>query len=332
MSNRALIVLSAVLIALVILVNVGQRDTRESISAGQRFLPRLQNAVNDIDVVTIATAGNDTVATLERQADRWVVRERDGYPADVSKLREALIALAEARILEPKTANPSFYARLGVEPIELDDASGTAITLHGAAEPLTVILGDRAAGGQRFARLADDAESYLIDRDPTLPRSTGLWLDAEILDLPGDRVQAVTITHADGEIVRISKAAAAQTNFSVEPIPEGRELLYPGVAGTVGGAFRALSLEDVERIDEDVDVDEDVTVELRTFDGLVLTATGTRRGDQAWVSFRAAAEQEDRAEEAATLNGRLDGWRYRISTFQYEQMTRRMDDLLQAAA
>ena len=34
--------------------------------------------------------------------------------------------------------------------------------------------------------------------------------------------------------------------------------------------------------------------------------------------------------EAALLNERLGGWRFRIPSYQYSQMTRRMNDLLRA--
>jgi hypothetical protein len=338
MSNRALLILIAVLVALIVLANLGGRDT-PSIAAGERFLPQLATGIDDVERVTIARAGNETVATLERDGASWTVRERQEYPADATRIRDALIALTEARIVEPKTASARFYARLGVEPIELDTAAGIAITLEGLAQPLTVILGDTAPGGHRFARRADQAESYQIDRDPTLPRDTANWLTAEILDLAGERVRHVTITHADGEVVRLEKAEAGQMNFSVEPIPEGRELLYPGVGNTIGSALRALRLEDVERAADGFDAEVEVEVEYITFDGLVIRARGARRNGAAWAEFVASAaedlpaDQADaRQQEAGEINRRVAGWRFRIAPFQYEQLTRRMADLLQGSA
>jgi hypothetical protein len=336
MSNRALLILIAVLVALIVLANLGGRDT-PSIAAGERFLPQLATGVDDVERVTIARAGNETVATLERDGTSWTVRERQGYPADATRIRDALIALTEARIVEAKTASARFYARLGVESIELDTAAGTAIMLAGLAQPVTVILGDTAPGGHRFARRADQTESYQIDRDPTLPRDTANWLAPQILDLPGERIRQVTITHADGEVVRLEKADAGQMNFSVEPIPEGRELLYPGVGNTVGSALRALRLEDVERAADGFEAD--VEVEYIAFDGLVIRARGARRNGEAWAEFVASAagdlpaeQAEVRQQEADEINRRVAGWRFRIAPFQYEQLTRRMADLLQASA
>ncbi len=95
-----------------------------------------------------------------------------------------------------------------------------------------------------------------------------------------------------------------------------------------------LTLEDVER-DTD-DAGEKTITELVTFDGLHLTVTGSERDDTTWISIAAReadAQQGDQAAaatEARTLNERLSGWRYRIPSYKFEQLTRRMDDLLQA--
>ena len=63
--------------------------------------------------MTITGAGAQPVATLLRSDAIWSVVERDGYPADVEKVRHTLIGLAEARIVEAKTANPEFYDPTG---------------------------------------------------------------------------------------------------------------------------------------------------------------------------------------------------------------------------
>jgi hypothetical protein len=109
-------------------------------------------------------------------------------------------------------------------------------------------------------------------------------------------------------------------------------------------------------------------VEYRTFDGLVVRVTGVKRNDESWVSFEASVDAEqaaaaaaaapaaaaseagaapaapgapatapaattpDPAAEAERINAKVGGWRYKIAGFQYDQMTRRMADLLKAPA
>ena len=114
----------------------------------------------------------------------------------------------------------------------------------------------------------------------------------------------------------------------VADVPEDRELSYPGVANVVGNALRELNLEDVEPAAE-APAEGATVVEYRTFDGLVVRVTGTKTDDESWITLEASGEAEA-AEEAAAINEKVGGWRYKIASFQYDQMTRRMADLLKA--
>jgi Domain of unknown function (DUF4340) len=351
MSKRTVAILAAALLVLFVLVMTGQRNDTAPAGAGAKLLPDLEAALGEIERVTIVRANNETVATLEKRTESWVVADKHGYVADAAKLRQALTALAEARILEQKTAMPTLYGRLGVEDVTGADAAGTSVALAAPGRELpTIILGNAEGSRYRYARRAGEAQSFLIDRNPDVPRAAAQWVDSVIVDVRGERVREVTITHADGEIVRISKASAELANFDVAPVPEGRELSYPGVANVVGNALRELNLEDVEPVS--VAAEQPTVVEYRTFDGLVVRITGIERNDENWISLEASVDSEqaaaaappaatpaegaaasptpaaDPSAEAARINAKVGGWRYRIAGFQYDQMTRRMADLL----
>jgi hypothetical protein len=352
-SSRALIWLSAALAALIVLAIVGQRQTGpETFEAEAIFLPGLMEELDSVEGIEIAQGGNERVATLQRDESGWRVAEKNGYRADLTKVRHSLLGLAEARILERKTSNPELHSRLGVEDIEDGGATGLAVTLTGPATPITVVVGDTAGEYRRYVRRAGEDQSYLIDRDPELGETATDWLDSEILNIEAARIREVTLTHPDGEVLRVSKASPEQTNFTVDAIPEGRALLYESVANVMGSVLQNLTLEDVQASAE---IEDGYSVtEFRTFDGLVLTARGIERDDgETWVSFAAefdpelaaeSAEAEDRdtedgetgeadidpAAQAQQLNDRLAGWSYRIPGYKFEQLTRRMSDLLQA--
>ena len=370
MSQRTVIFLAITLVLLLALVIFGQRSGTAPSQTDAALLPGLEDALGELERVTIVKANGETVATLEQRPERWVVADKHGYAADTTKLRQALTALAEARILEQKTANPELYDRLGVEDVSAADAGGISVsfTAPGATVP-AVILGNAEGSSYRYARRGGEAQSYLIDRNPDVPRVAAQWLDSSIVDVRGDRVREVTITHADGETVRISKDSAELANFDVADVPEGRELSYPGVANVVGNALRELKLEDVEPAPERPP-ENATTVEYRTFDGLVVRITGTESDDASWITLEAsvdpaqpaatpeaaaadatpgaaaadaadaaadaedagadaaAEETADPSAEAARINDQVRGWRYKIAGFQYDQMTRRMADLL----
>jgi hypothetical protein len=380
MSRKGLIALAVALVVLGALAFFGQRGRSTAPTTGGPILPGLQAALNDVVEIKISKAGGETVATIDKHADGWSVVERAGYPADVTKLRQSLVALAEAKILETKTANPAFYDRLGVQDISSDKATGLAVAISVPGKDFgTLILGDAKGSKQRYVRRASEAQSYLIDRDPSFPKTAAQWLDPVILDVRGNRVRQVTIKHPDGEVLTISKPNADAMNFDVAGVPKGRELLYPGVANVIGNSLRELNLEDVERADNTTP-DKAVQVEFRSFDGLIVRAVGAKRGDDAWVAFSASVDADQVAQnqaaakaaqkpaageaaatrpdagksagtaapadggaakpaeapadptaEAQAINARVMAWRYKLATFQYDQMTRRMADLLKPA-
>jgi hypothetical protein len=345
MSKRTLAILAAAFVALLVLVMLGQREETGPAGAGAALVPDLEAALGDIERVTVTRAGGEVVATLEKRPDSWVVADKHGYVADAAKLRQALTALAEARVLEQKTSNPELYGRLGVEDVTAPTATGIGVAMTAPGRELpTVILGNAEGARYRYARRAGEAQSYLVDRNPDVARAAAQWLDSVIIDVRSERVREVSITHADGEVVRLSKASAELANFEVADVPEGRELSYPGVANVVGNALRELNLEDVEPAAEGA-AEEPTIVEFRTFDGLVVRVAGTERDDESWITLEASADAaaapaadaapaegaapaEDPVAEAARINAKVGGWRYKIASFQYDQMTRRMTDLL----
>jgi hypothetical protein len=349
---------------LVALVLLGQGGT--SGGNGKVFAPSLEAALNDVERVTITKANNETVVALEQKPEGWVATNKNGYQADVGKLRQGLRALAEAKILEQKTANPELYTHLGVEDVSGDKAAGLAIALTAKGKELPVlILGNADGSKHRYVRRAGETQSYLIDKNPEFARGVGQWLDAQIFDVRSDRIAQVTITQPDGPVVRISKPTKDAANYEVTDLPKGRELLYPGVANVIGNSLRELNLEDVEPAAASPPT-KPAVVEFRTFDGLVVRAEGEKRGDASWVGFTAsvdaaqaaraaaaaaatpapaaegaanelkptapAAVAPDAAAEAARINAKVGPWRYKIATFQYDQMTRRLADLLKPPA
>ena len=377
MNGRTLTILAIVAVIVGLLAVAGQNIDRGSgpdgALTGTALLPDLAGRLDALERVRVVTAGGVDAVSLRRDGDRWVVEQQDDYPADVALLREALVALAEATVVEEKTANPDFYSRLGVESVALDTAAGTAVRLEAEGDALPLVILGGESGSGRFARLDDAATSVLIDTNPEFATEAAQWLVPDLLDVRSERVSRVTITHADGETVSIAKASPDESTFAVLAIPEGRELQYASVANVTGNALRELRLEAARAATDTPDAT--VTSEYRTFDGLVVTIRGFAIDDEEWIGieagFEPATAADDEADAAAAvaagdaesgpagdtqndgnegdeaaaaeapaadaardeadaINARLAGWLFRVPSHIYSQMTRRMEDLLQA--
>ena len=188
-----------------------------------------------------------------------------------------------------------------------------------------------------------------------MPRAAAQWVDSQIVDVRSERVREVTITHPDGETLRISKAGPELANFEVADVPDGRELSYPGVANVIGNALRELNLEDVEPagavaggaadagrapdVRRAVVRDHRSRAQRRELDHARSQCRRSACGRSAAAGRGACrrgrgtgrhAGRADPSAEAARINAKVGGWRYKIAGFQYDQMTRRMADLLKA--
>ena len=329
MNRKAVPVLAAIIAGLLLMLLVlNGKDGRNNVS-GQRLLPDFGAVANDTTMVAIRAPGDDEAVTLQRIDGQWLVSNRDNYAADIGKLRQLIIALAEANILEQKTSDPALYERLGVDDPETG-GKGTRVTVTGVDFEYAVILGNKTQGKFRYARDVSAAPSYLVDKDPTLPAAADDWLLPDLFDISAQRVQRVSIVHADGETIVIAKDTEEQTDFSVLDIPNGRELSYATVANGIGGALASLKLESVRPRAE---APSTGTTEFLAWDGLTIRADIVTEGDKSWVSFSAATSEPESAsaDEAAAINERLGNWQYQLPDYKKNLLLRRWADLLKPA-
>jgi hypothetical protein len=343
------LLLLTVLAAVVLLLLPGKTG-RDGMEESTLLLPELQGAVNEVAWLRISAAGGAPVATLERREDHWVVAEANGYRADWDKLRRLLSDLAQAEIVEPKTANPDYYDRLGVEDVSEPDAAGRLIEFDEDSGLQGVIVGKTAQerGGQ-YVRPLGQAASALIDRRLDLPADTAGWMEQEIVDIPEDEVLEIEVLHPDGESVRARRSAVDEEHFVLDGIPEGREKRSDWAVDSLANNLAALKLEAV-RVDEGIDWDEASTFRLVTAAGLQLEAdlamdegaeADSAADDEHWIRLRAGtyttavdsgvdaeANGQQLLDRAAAINRRVSGWVYRIPKYKYDAMAKRREDLL----
>jgi hypothetical protein len=332
MSSRTLVTLLialSVLTALAIAVSFSQRAAS---GAGEMLVPGLKARLNEVERITVRVAGGKTVATLVRGEQGWVIAEREDHPADMGRIRRTLIALAEARILEEKTANPEFYDRLGVEDITGEAASGTELAIGTRDATTTVIIGRTGVGGgdRAYARRATEATSWLVNGSFDLARDTDPWLDRALLDIAPRQIRALTISHPDGSTLRITKDTAEAADFTVADRPADRELSFPTAANTVVAAIEDLTFERVEAASGfDPGDARPIVARFETFDGLVIDISTWKLAGGERVRITASASDAQQAGEAQRLAARFGGWVYTLPDYKGEQLTRRLADLLE---
>ncbi len=305
-----LLLITAVVLGIGLFLNRGQQAQESTVSGA--LIAELDKQLNDISAIKISGAGGVAIAELNKSEDRWTVAAKDGYAADVSKIREFLIKLSNAQLREEKTSKPENYARLGVEDLSAADAKGLGVELLGLKSPVKLIVGIAGPNGDStFVRRDGEAKSFLVSGSIIPDKEPGNWLAKSIADIPSERVRRVDITDPDGKVLKIEKTDSAAFNFNVLDVPKGRELSSESAGNQIGGALSSVNLEDVAKSESQQPTDDKYwRTSFATHDGMVIEVDLWDVAEKTWSRWRArvdesqldtwVAAEKSKAESAAT--------------------------------
>jgi len=325
MRTKPFVALAAVTLVAVVaaaVAVVGRRTAEAPPQAGGLLAPGLVERINEVTRVDVTSA--DGTVTVTRGDQGWTVQQKDGYRADADAVKSLVVGLAEARVVEARTAQPDLYDRLGVGDPGPGRESELVTVRAGDAVLASVVLGKAASGNAAgntsmlYARRAGEAQSWMV-RGPLAPVQAEplRWLDRALPRLPRDRVQAVEVRQPDGAAVTLRREAPADREFAVS----GVEKPSPSAVEQTVGALAALTFEDVAKADPARFKDAVVTT-YRTFDGLTVTVRTVRRDDQAWLTLSAEGD----APEAKEWQAKAAGWAFRVYDALADDLTRKGED------
>lgn len=317
------------------------------------LLPEIAKKINQVNQVEIVSAGDHTVATLLKTGQGWQFEQMGGYHANWVKLQSLLAGLAQARIVEPKTDNPEYYARLGVEDIVASDAGGVLVRISIDDQTTGILIGHRATGrpGQ-YVRLQNTAASALVDRLLDVSSKPLDWADTAIIDISAVEVAEVEIIHPQGERVFVTRISADQTDFDLVALPQDRQIKSSWAVNSLASVLSMLNMETV-RTDNSIDWSNAVKMRLLMFSGVEIMADMLEADDQYLLrlhaDYPAAAvaspptdagtdtiEQSDIDTQAMIdvkksvqdINNKVSGWVYGISKYKFDGMVKKPEDLL----
>jgi hypothetical protein len=353
MKSRTLIALTvAALLAGAAALWLGQTSRPASLADGDYLYPGFAGQINQVNRIRLLAGNEAEDVTLERHDNGWSVQQKFGYAADAGAIRNLLLKLAEARVVEAKTSNPELYTRLGVEDIGAGSGNGVLLEIDGSTPPRNLIVGDveTRAGSGTYVRDPNEAGSYLISEELRPAHKAEKWLDSELLNISPDLIRSVTILHADGESVRL---LGLDGHLALAMIPEGRALSSPAATSPIGRSLENLRLQDVVPAAEFDGGEALAVITYHLTDGRLVTVDAWQIGDDRYIALELGMSMEDEnsagsgqegdneaatdtkpstpradVERVARESERLAGWIYRISVPRYEQLVRRSEDLL----
>ena len=266
--------------------------------AGQRAISGLKIA----DVAEIAIRDASGELHLKRGPAGWTVRERADFPADTDRVAAMLVALAETKVVQSEPLAESQRARLElVEPKDKATGAGTLVELKDAKGAVLgrLLLGKKIVKPSAMASLGrpetdatgryvvagDDVKTVLAVGDPLLQAVANPqnWLVKDLLRVEGSK----TITSSKG--------------WTVTRNTEGMDWKLSGSGQTpdlqkatdLSSSLGWVNLVDVVADPAKVDtgLDHPVTIQSKTFDGLIYTLKIGKPVDSSYyIRFTVAGE------------------------------------------
>lgn len=302
----------------------------------QVFFPGLTHALNAGEVthirITSKKGGTFEVAFVPTKG--WVLPGRNNYPASFEQVKTTLVALAAMETIEPKTADPALfhYVDLDTPPA----GNGIAITLTGERGRVraALIAGKSAAVGDDssiglFVRRANENQSWLVKSPAEIKASPSDWMDKTVLDVDRARVAQVHVQPATGPSYDVSRAQPTDANFTVAPLPKGRELAYPGSADSAASLMDDFTFDDIKPVGA-FDFANTARVVTRTVDGLTVTVDIIKQGEDYWTRVDAASApgNQKAAREALAINAHAAGWAFKLPAYKGASFAAPLEGLL----
>ncbi|MCB2109298.1 MAG: DUF4340 domain-containing protein, partial [Rhodobacteraceae bacterium] len=338
MTMKTLWGLCAVTVAAIVLAIVAvnsQPSFKSSDTAGEPVFPTLTNDLNRL--ATVVVQSKEGTYTLDFDGTSWTFRDRGGYPADGSKIAEAVIKIARMTKLEAKTKLPDRFARLDLQDPGSKDSRAKQVTLldKNGGVLADVIVGKRkftlgSKEGGTYIRLPGDDQTWLVFGELNPGEKARDWLKRDIVDIKDDAIKQVTVTHPDGEIIVAGQSAPSDPNFKILNMPEGVEQTSDFVADDFGRLLAILLLDDVKPATEiQFPKDQTISADFEGFAGFHVHLDYAEIDGKHWIkvhgeppsaaSMDATAGVETNKTEAdeagpdwaktiAELNDRTSGW------------------------
>jgi Domain of unknown function (DUF4340) len=252
------------------------------------------------DIAAIRITEPKSALTVQRKDERWVIAERNDFPADLSKMREFVLKVIGLKVGQSEPLGEKDRARLN-----LDD-SGTKVEFLGAdGKPLgALIVGkkhfkrevenpDKAIPDGRFVVLPGEAGTAYLVADPLTQATvkTAEWIDRGSFQV--EKVKTLEVRYPNGGGYRIERAGD-NADWKLVGAKPGEKLDTPR-ANAASYSLQMLELADVAPKDvQDTGLEKPISVDATTLEGASYAIkVGKLAGDNYYVTFTASGVKPD---------------------------------------
>jgi Domain of unknown function (DUF4340) len=237
---------------------------------------------DDISAINITGAGNNL--DLKRGSDDvWRIPGFGDAPVDPVKVADLIGNLQNAKRGEDKTADPALYDSIGL------GKAATTLQLRNSKGDLLVdlLLGisSNADGIGRFARLADDPQSFVLEGFSTLSSNGMMWTNAKPPKLDSKRLMQITLIEPSMQRMVLERSDSG--TWSRTDVKETNEAKATALADVISNlqAQELRAAANINWFNAHIWLAD-------TQDGLQLSLQAKRDGAIVWIRLNAAARQD----------------------------------------
>jgi hypothetical protein len=345
MTDKKLAVLGGIAVLMVILAVITS-NVPEKKGGDVAKLTYLVQGVNTDNIASIEVKSGDDIVTLKRKGGKFVVDQKNDYPALSSKVNTLISDVLDIRTIEMFTENAVNHPDLGVT--EESAAYVVRFFKPDGSEITGVVIGRNKEQGQGlFVRLTSDDRVYVTLNRLNLSIKPVGYVDQSLISVAGSDIQWVK-SSGDGEKYGLKKDDDG--NIVLNVMPETKRL-KTGQAFGVFNALTSLRFDDVVKegvkkltFDKkyicrlkgstqytlEIAADEDKTFVKCTAEFTDKSKITIERGGNETEEELKAKEDKLLARDAAReFTKKHAGWVYEISSQSADNLTKPAVDLYQ---
>jgi len=348
MSNRKLIILSIVA-ALMIVWAVIQSHIGVTPARAPSGSSYLLQGLDTAKIASILIGTGEDAVRLIREDNRFVVGNKDNYPAVTSKINDLITSCLDIRTVELMTSNAANHKELEVTE---EKAKSVVKFLKNDGEIITGVAIGKTDSQTRstYVRQVSSNDVYTTAEAPRIRDSAMDYIEKEIVNISLDDVVRVTVT-GPNDSYTLKVDDSNDDNIILENIPEGKKLKKSDCSQVLS-ALSNLSFNDVKKESaEEGKLEFENTYVCESKDQIVYTFSIAKADEKTYVKCRTEyvgeteivkerrkeSKEELKNKEAKLLahdralnfTNKHYGWLYEIPEWKAKNLTRKLAELLE---
>jgi hypothetical protein len=348
MNDKKLMTLGMVAVIAIIAATVVNQISKPTQSSNLVIGPLVGGLdVDQVAKIIVSGDDNKTKTSILRSESRFVVAQKDNYPASAKKVNELIGRCLDIRTAELQTEDTAFHKDLGVT----EDTAANSITLLEANEKpiLGILVSKSAENGSAYVRLASENKVYLTLNAPTLSAAPMDYIDKNLLAADSKKIIEVSVTDPNG-VTYVLKSADQGVTITLENMPAGKQFKGTDYR-TVFSALTNLAIEDVTAASKIADLKLNRKYVCKLNDSTVYTIGLGKQDNKTYVAVSAeftdtapvVKEQGQESPEqlkvkeakllardaAVRLGKKIFGWVYVISDDKASYLTKDVRTLIE---